>query len=197
MSYSIIPLTECVGWALDQSTGSIKHQSGEFFVVNGIRVMNSSDREVIGGWDQPILTQVGYDGGILGLIRKRINGVPHYLVEAKSEPGNPNIVQISTSIQATYSNIKQAHGGSKTPFSELFLQPEANGARVVFERWMSEDGGRLLNKRNKSMIIECANFDDSNLNSRYLWMTMHQLVYFVREHDAIVSPHIRGILSAV
>jgi oxidase EvaA len=197
MDYSLIPLAECEGWYLDDQTGSIKHKSGEFFVVNGIRVTNSYGREVVGGWDQPILTQVGYDGGILGLIRKRINDVPHYLVEAKSEPGNPNIIQISTSIQATYSNIKQAHKGSKTPFSELFLQPELNDARVIFERWMSEDGGRLLNKRNKSMIIECQNLDDSTLASRYMWLTMNQLVHFVREHDAIIAPHVRGILSAV
>ena len=29
-----------------------------------------------------------------GLIRKRFHGVPHYLVEAKEEPGNYNVVQI-------------------------------------------------------------------------------------------------------
>ena len=41
------------------------------------------------------IKQTGWDGGILGILRKRFDGVPHYLVEAKCEPGNPNMVQIS------------------------------------------------------------------------------------------------------
>ena len=40
------------------------------------------------GWDKPILTEPNFDGGILGLLRKRINGVPLYLVNVKFEPGN-------------------------------------------------------------------------------------------------------------
>lgn len=73
-----MPLLQCKVWRLDEELGSIVHQSGEFFRVDGIHVTDSTDREVSGGWEQPILTQIGYDGGILGLIRKRIDDVPHY-----------------------------------------------------------------------------------------------------------------------
>lgn len=196
MKVERISVLECKGWVLDEVNGSIVHESGEFFRVDGIKVFNSNDREVADGWEQPILTQVGYDGGILGLIRKRINGLPHYLVEAKSEPGNPNIVQISTTLQATFSNIKKAHGGKTTPFVEFFLDPRNNNAEIVFERWMSEDGGRLFNKRNKSMIVETESKIDIP-SDRYRWVTLHQLVQLIRASDAIVAPHIRGILSAV
>ncbi|MFM5787850.1 NDP-hexose 2,3-dehydratase family protein [Aeromonas veronii] len=191
-----IPLLDCKGWRLDQEQGSIVHQSGEFFRVDGIRVTDSTDREVIGGWEQPILTQIGYDGGILGLIRKRINDVPYYLVEAKAEPGNPNIVQISPTVQATFSNIKRAHGGKLTPFVEFFMNPIENGATVILDRWMSEDGGRLFNKRNKSMIVEVEVLDIP-LATRYKWLTINQLMRLTREVDAIVAPHIRGILSVI
>ncbi|GAA4496430.1 NDP-hexose 2,3-dehydratase family protein [Pseudaeromonas paramecii] len=191
-----MPLLECKGWRLDEEQGSIVHHSGEFFRVDGIRVTDSTDREVSGGWEQPILTQIGYDGGILGLIRKRINDVPHYLVEAKAEPGNPNIVQISPTVQATFSNIKRAHGGKATPFVQYFMNPEDNNATVIFDRWMSEDGGRLFNKRNKSMIVEV---DVLNVpaTTRYKWLTLNQLVRLTRDVDAIVAPHIRGILSVI
>jgi len=197
MSSEIIPLNECKQWSMDKETGSFIHNSGEFFRVDGIRVSNTTGREVTGGWDQPILTQIGYDGGILGLIRKRINEVPHYLVEAKAEPGNYNIVQISTTVQATFSNLKQAHEGNATPFSEYFLTPEKVGATVIFDRWMSEDGGRLFNKRNRSMVVEIDELKELDLNDRYRWLTLWQLIELTRRYDAIVAPHIRGILSAV
>ena len=34
------------------------------------------------------LTQIGFDDGLSGLLRQRINGIPHYLIEAKAEPEN-------------------------------------------------------------------------------------------------------------
>jgi len=191
-----IPVLECVGWSFDEKSGSLVHNSGEFFRVDGIRVKNSNDREVVGGWEQPILTQIGFDGGILGLIRKRINDIPHYLVEAKAEPGNPNIVQISPTVQATFSNIKCAHGGARTPFVDYFLNPNKNDAKIIFERWMSEGGGRLYNKRNKSMIVEVFEIE-SPRPTRYRWVTLNQLVMLTRLTDAIIAPHIRGILAAV
>ncbi|MGV2840940.1 NDP-hexose 2,3-dehydratase family protein [Vibrio cyclitrophicus] len=196
MNVEQIPLLECEGWHLHPETGALVHKTGEFFRVEGIRITSSINREVSSGWEQPILTQVGFDGGILGLIRKRRNGLPHYLVEAKSEPGNPGIVQISTTVQATFSNLKRAHGGTQTLFSEYFLNPIENGATVIFERWMSEDGGRLFNKRNKSMIVEIEHELDFD-NSRFKWVTMNELIRLIRSTDAIVAPHVRGILSGV
>ena len=53
--------------------------------------------------------QVGYKGGIIGLIRKKINGVPHYLIKAKFEPGNFGKIQFHLPLQATYSNLERAH----------------------------------------------------------------------------------------
>ncbi|MEZ8631944.1 NDP-hexose 2,3-dehydratase family protein [Vibrio lentus] len=197
MSYTVIPLDECKMWSFDKSSGSIVHDSGEFFRIDGIRVHNSKEREVIGGWDQPILTQYGYDGGILGLIRKVLNGIPHYLVEAKSEPGNYNIVQITTTVQATFSNLKQAHKGSKTRFSEYFLEPEKFGCNVILKRWMSEDGGRLLNKRNLSMLVDIPHEVELNVPDTYKWVTLWELVQLTRHEDAIISPHIRGVISAL
>ncbi len=198
MKIDLIPLKECKEWSFDESTGSYVHSSGEFFRVDGLRVSNTSSREVTGGWDQPILTQVGYDGGILGLLRQRINGVPHYLVEAKIEPGNYNLVQISTTVQATFSNLKRAHKGNSTPYSEYFLETAKMEAKVLFDRWMSEDGGRLYNKRNRSMIVEVnENFDLDIQSDRYRWVTLYQLIQLVATQDAIVAPHIRGILSGI
>lgn len=193
-----IPLSECRDWSLDSESGSLVHASGEFFRVDGIRTFASPTREVEGGWDQPFLTQVGFDGGILGLLRQRIDGVPHYLVEAKAEPGNYRTVQITTTIQATFSNLKRAHGGKGTPYAQLFTDPGAHGATVLADQWMSEDGGRLFNKRNRTMLVELPEHVQLDLiASRYRWVSLFQLKQLLLEQDAIVSPHIRGVLALV
>lgn len=196
MTVSDIPLTKCRQWSLCPNTGAMVHASGEFFRVEGLRVGNSTDREVVGGWDQPILTQVGYDGGILGLVRKRFGGVPHYLVEAKAEPGNYGLVQLTTTIQATFSNLKRAHKGKGTPYAELFTDPDGEGVTVLFDVWMSEDGGRLHRKRNRTMLVEWPEDRDLPLVAeRYRWVSWHQIKTLLTEEDAIVAPHIRGVLS--
>ena len=198
MASHLIPLLECRQWSLCPDTGSLVHDSGEFFRVDGIRTTASPTREVRSGWDQPILTQVGYDGGILGLLRKRFAGVPHYLVEAKAEPGNYKVVQITTTIQATFSNLKRAHQGAGTPFSEYFTAPELHGGNVLIDQWMSEDGGRLNNKRNRVMLVELPEGLELPLGSdRYRWVSLYQLKHLLVTEDAIVAPHIRGVLAVV
>lgn len=198
MKLEQIPLSECKEWSVNDKKGSIEHSSGEFFRVEGWRITGTGSREVTSGWDQPFLTQEGFDGGILGLIRQRFDGVPHYLVEAKEEPGNYNIVQISPTVQATFSNLKRAHKGTTTNYSDLFINHQNYPVKVLLDQWTSEDGGRLFNKRNRSMLIE---YDESIelkvVSNRFKWVTLYQLKKLIREQNAIVSPHIRGILSGI
>tara|TARA_X000000950_G_C13808512_1_gene616620 strand:+ start:228 stop:995 length:768 start_codon:yes stop_codon:yes gene_type:complete len=198
MKVKKIHLNDCKDWHFDNDKGHFYHSSGEFFRVEGFRISGTNSREVINGWDQPFLVQEGYDGGILGLIRKRFEGVPHYLVEAKEEPGNYNIAQISTTVQATFSNLKRAHKGNSTPYSELFLNPENFPVKIIFDQWTSEDGGRLFNKRNRTMMIE---YDENEVlhihSNRFRWASLYQLKKLIAEQDAIVAPHIRGLLAAI
>ena len=196
MKISTIPLSECRGWTYEN--GKIQHDTGEFFEVTGLRVSKSANREVgISGWDQPVIKQVGFDGGILGLVRKRFNGIPHYLVEAKAEPGNPNLVQISPTLQATFSNIKKAHKGKKPNYVDFFEQPDKYHAIIHYKQWLSEDGGRFYNKRNLNMLIELPEeYVIALKNDNFIWMSMFQIKQCLSK-DAWVSPHIRGIISHI
>ena len=195
MSVEDIPLREAAGWTIDHDTGNIGHDSGDFFTVHGLRVRQTATREVGGGgWDQPILEQVGYDGGLLGIIRKRFDGVPHYLIEAKAEPGNYEIIQMSPTLQATFSNLRRAHGGRKPRFAEVFEEPESVGATVLYAQWLSEDGGRLHKKRNFGMLVEVPDSYDPDLTEDFIWMSMYQIKACLHE-NAWVNPHIRGIIA--
>jgi len=192
-----IPLKEVRGWIIDADNGNIRHESNDFFVIHGIRV-STSTRETGVGWDQPIVTQVGYDGGILGLIRKKFNGVPHYLCEAKKEPGNYGKVQLSPSLQATYANLKKAHLGRKPYFSEYFETTEKfKHFKILFSAWLAEDGGRLYLKRNKGILLEVPeDFKIDLPTDNFIWLSLYQIKNLLNE-DAWVNPHIRGILAHV
>ena len=194
MQITEIPLTECSGWEVDKETGNLSHNSGEFFTLHGIRV-DFDEREVgEGGWDQPILTQVGYDGGLLGILRQRFQGIPHYLIEAKAEPGNYQSLQLSPTLQATFSNLKRAHEGSKPLYAEFFEHPGTHHSHVLYNQWLSEDGGRLYLKRNRGMLIEVPEGTVSEIKDGFIWLSMWQIKELLNE-NAWVNPHISGIIA--
>lgn len=190
-----IPLNKCKNWS-QKKNGSIIHSSGKFFKVEGIRVIKSFNRELNKTWDQPIITEPGYNGGILGLIRKKIKNFPHYLINAKFEPGNYNLIQLSPTVQATFSNIKKAHGGRDVKFINFFKYPKKNHCQIIFKQWVSEEGGRLRNKRNLAMIVNYQGDKDLDISSDYKWVTLKQIKELILE-DAIVNPHLRTLVSFI
>lgn len=196
MTIEDITLNECRGWSIDKDSGWISHESGEFFVIQGVRVGFSSNREVAGGWDQPMVTQIGFNGGLLGLLRMRFDGIPHYLIEAKAEPGNPDKIQISPTLQATFSNLKQAHGGKRPRFAEYFETADKYNGKVLFSQWMSEDGGRLHLKRNKGMLVEVPEESQIEIPDNFYWTSLYQLKALIKS-NSWVNPHIRGIISSL
>lgn len=195
MAVDTIALRDARGWTADEITGDISHESGDFFTVRGVRVTQSSSREVgTQGWDQPILEQVGYDGGILGLVRKRFDGIPHYLIEAKAEPGNYRLVQMSPTLQATFANLRRSHGGQKPRFAEVFEDPASVDGTILYDQWLSEDGGRLMNKRNRGMLVEVPADFHLETTDDFAWVSMFQIKACLHE-NAWVNPHIRGIIA--
>lgn len=194
MQISEIPLNSCRGWKKDPHTGNYSHESGEFFRLHGIRIITDVREVDSGGWDQPILTQIGFDGGLLGIIKQRFSGIPHYLLEAKAEPGNYMTIQLSPTLQATFSNLKRAHKGRKPHFSEFFENPNENGANILYNKWLSEDGGRLYLKRNRGMIVEIPENQILEIPDGFIWLSMWQIKELLNQ-DAWINPHIRGIIS--
>ncbi|HEX9855274.1 MAG TPA: NDP-hexose 2,3-dehydratase family protein [Acidimicrobiia bacterium] len=190
-----VPISECRDWYVDDATGYVHHRSGEFFVVEAVEVAMSSTREVgSGGWCQPILSQVGDDGGILGLARKRFEGVPHYLVQAKAEPGNYGVVALSPSVQATFSNLKRAHGGQLPTFAWFFYPEVPERCREIVRAWLSEDGGRLYNKRNLGIVVELPDDEPVELTADFRWVSKWQIRQLFAE-DAWVNPHLFRLIS--
>ena len=146
---SEIPLDKLQSWNVSKK--NISHSSGKFFEILGLRVGSDAGREISGGWDQPIVKEYNFDGGVLGLIRTYIDELPHYLVQARFEPGNYGPIQISPTLQATFSNLNQEHGGRKPHYHEFFNDYK-DTSNYLFNAWLSEDGGKFYKKSVKNIF---------------------------------------------
>ena len=178
------------GWHFDETTGNLQHESGGFFSVKGVKIKTKT-REVKSGWEQPIVDQ-GTEASIQGLIRKKFNGIPHYLIEAKFEPGNYGKILFSPTLQVTFSNLNQLHGGEKPRFAEYFENPEKY--KLLYEHWLPEDGGRFYLKRIKNMLVEVDENEAIEIPDGFIWLTMYQIKELLKM-DNLVNPHIRSIIA--
>lgn len=191
LSVEFKPLTELDGWQEDAETGNVVHTSGRFFTLTGIHVRHRfRDQEI--EWDQPIIDQA--EIGILGILVKIIDGVLHFCLQAKEEPGNLHGVQLSPTVQATYSNYTQSHGGRRPLFVDRFLSPAPD--KILYARLQSEDGGRFLYKSNRNMIVQVGNHDLNELPPDFIWLTLAQIAQLLHQ-DNLIHATTRSILCGL
>ncbi|MER6127341.1 NDP-hexose 2,3-dehydratase family protein [Streptomyces sp. NPDC001795] len=181
---------ELSGWHFAPGTGDLEHRSGRFFAVRGMRVR--TDFGPVPEWSQPIIRQP--EIGILGLAVREINGVLHCLMQAKSEPGNVNGVQLSPTVQATKSNYTRVHGGSSVPYLDCFREPQARGHRVLADVLQSEQGSWFFCKRNRNMIVEVG--PEVEAGEDFCWLTLRQ-VNGLLHYENLVNMDARTVLSCL
>lgn len=183
-----VPLATLPNWHLDDR---LRHASGRFFSVEGLSIR--TDFGPAFQWCQPIIVQP--EIGILGILVKRINGIRHFLMQAKMEPGNSgNLVQYAATVQATPSNYQRVHGGRHTPYLEYFQ--EHAGRRVVFDQLLSEHASWYLYKRNRNMIVEIPEDEDVAVADDFAWLTLGQLRHQLAQGNR-VNMNARTILSGI
>lgn len=188
---SMVPLGRVERWNCDKKSGNITHRTGRFFSIIGIHARHRLDHAEL-EWDQPIIEQP--ETGILGILAHRIDGILHVCLQAKEEPGNIGAVQLSPTIQATYSNYTKAHGGSSPPFLDLFVNP--GPGRCLFSRLQTEDGGRFLRKSNRNMIVSAADDFPVTLPEGFIWLTLRQVAELMHR-DNLINACARSILSSL
>lgn len=186
-----VKITECSinksdFWFYDDYNGEILNRKRSFFSIKGMRRFENN--EFTG--EQPIIIQpeIGY----LGIICRKINGLLHFLMQAKIEPGNINCVQISPTIQATKSNFTRAHGGNLPTYFELFEHSERY--EVIYDQIQSEQAARFYKKRNRNMIMIVN--EDFEIYSNFKWMTLGQIKKLM-EIDNLVNMDTRTVLSGI
>ncbi|MCK5360722.1 MAG: NDP-hexose 2,3-dehydratase family protein, partial [Gammaproteobacteria bacterium] len=170
-------------------TSNLRHESGRFFSIEGVEIKtNWGD---VAHWQQPIIRQP--EIGILGIITKKFDGVLHFLMQAKIEPGNINSVQLSPTLQATKSNYTRVHKGKSPRYFEYFTDNKP-GVRVLLDQLQSEQGARFLKKRNRNIIVEVE--EDIEVFEEFCWLTLGQLKHLL-DYENIVNMDTRTVISGI
>jgi hypothetical protein len=183
-----VPFDNLTGWRFAPDSGYLVHESGRFFAVCGMHVQTNYGR--VAEWWQPILDQP--DRAILGILVKEIGGILHLLMQAKTEPGNVNTVQISPTVQATPSNYLRAHNGAAARYVEYFVEP--GRARVLVDVLQSEQGSWFGGKRNRNMVMEVTG--DVERHEDFVWLTLGEL-YALLGRPNVVNMDTRTVLSCL
>ena len=173
-------------WFYDEKTGRIHNKNNSFFSISGFQKQLDSDTVI----NQPIILQ--HEIGFLGIICKKIDGIMHFLIQAKIEPGNINKIQLSPTIQATKSNFTQKHGGAKPPYLEYF--ENASKYEIVVDQIQSEQSSRFYKKRNRNILIRVE--EQIDVLPSHKWMTLGQIKKLMR-FDNLVNMDTRTVLSCI
>ena len=187
-----IPVREMDRWRVEEGTGNIRHETGKFFSIEGVRVETRGGGE--SSWCLPIMDQP--EVGILGIIVKKVGGVYYFLMQAKTEPGNIDGYQISPTTQATHSNYTRVHGGKLPPFVDIFLARGEGKSKVLYEGLQSEEGSRFWRKNNLNVIVEVGPEELEEVPPQFCWMTLFQIKEMLLL-DNVVNFCARTVLSCL
>ncbi len=185
-----IPLKDLKEWTKDEFR--IHHVQNKYFSVIGVRA-EIGNREVA-SWTQPLVKSA--QEGIIAFIIKKINGVYHFLVQAKMESGNFDIIELAPTVQCLTGNYRKGQNEYEVDFIEYVLEPEKNNAIVRYSAFQSEEGGRFFEEQNKNMIIEVSDEFSLELPDKYNWMTLNQIKTFIKFNNYL-NIQSRSLLSAV
>jgi oxidase EvaA len=183
-----VPLSGLRAWHFEQGSGDLVHESGHFFRVQGIRAR--CDYPAMLRFEQPMINQP--EVGVLGILAKRFDGILHFLLQAKMEPGNLNLVQLSPTVQATRSNYTRVHGGARPRYLDFFLSRTSH--RVLVDQLQSEQGLFFLRKRNRNIIVETD--ADVPLHDDFHWLTLGQIKRLMNDPHT-VNMDTRTVVAAI
>ena len=165
------PLKDVRDWSVNK--WEIVRDDRRFFRVIGVEVM-IENREVK-TWFQPLVQPM--QEGICVFIIKKINNVYHFLVQAKVECGNFDVVEMAPTIQCMTGDYKEGYG-----YVPCYLDYVLMGKykRKIYDTKQSEEGGRFYREQNRNLIVEADSNFDEKIPENFMWLTLGQLKEFLR-----------------
>ena len=182
------PIDKLQGW--HRSANEIANDNGKFFRIIGVRV-NIDNREVV-SWCQPLVQPM--QQGICAFIIKRINGLLHFLVQAKMECGNYDVLELAPTVQSLTDNFRAYSGAGRADFTDYVLQAKKD--QIIYDVLQSEEGGRFYREQNRNMLVMAGDDFPEELPERYRWMTLGQIFRFLKFNNYI-NIQARSLLSAL
>lgn len=183
-----IPLNRVKDWSFDGNV--IRHDSGRFFTVMGVEA--TIDNREVASWHQPLIESA--KGGMVCFVCQKKDGVLHFLVQARVEPGNLDLLEMAPTIQLTPGNYDADRPDTLPVFTNLLLDVDA--ATVRYDAVQSEEGGRFYHDQNRYLVLELDQERDLPLPINYIWMTIRQMKEFIRFNNYF-NIEARGLLACL
>ena len=188
LNINSIPLHAVRGWIIEDDC--IRHEENKFFKVIGVRV-EIENREVT-SWDQPLIEPV--QEGICAFIIKEINGILHFLVQAKVESGNFDILEMAPTVQCLTGSYLNENSLQTLPFLDFVLN--AKKEQIIFDTLQSEEGGRFYKEQNRNLLLLVDDNFPTEVPENYIWMTLNQLKTFIKFNNYL-NIQSRSLISAI
>lgn len=188
LSVTYKPINKLNGWIRKEN--EIAREDGEYFKVIGVNV-SIGNREVK-KWCQPLVQPM--QQGVCCFIIKKIGGVYHFLVQAKLEAGNFDVMELAPTVQCLTGNVYTSP--YKPEFSMFVLDGKTNNKKIIYDVLQSEEGGRFYREQNRNMIVEVGEDFPMDLPDRYIWMTLGQIFSFMRFNN-FLNIQARSLISAI
>lgn len=179
-------INDMPGW--EKTDWEIVRSDGKYFKIIGVNV-TISNREVA-SWCQPLVQPM--QDGLCAFIIKKINGVYHFLVQAKLECGNFDVMELAPTVQCLTGNAEES--SVKPAFYDYIMNVRKE--QVLIDALQSEEGGRFYHEQNRNLLIEADEDFPLALPERYTWMTLRQIYKFLRFNNYL-NIQARSIISAL
>ena len=167
----------------------IAREDGKYFKIIGVNV-TISNREVA-SWCQPLVQPM--QDGLCAFIIKKIDGIYHFLVQAKLECGNFDVMELAPTVQCLTGAVgRETH--EKPEFYDYIIN--ARKEQLISDALQSEEGGRFYHEQNRNLLVEADENFPLTLPPRYTWMTLHQIYEFLRFNNYL-NIQARSIISAI
>ena len=183
-----IPLKDVKDWTITED--EIVRHDRRFFRVIGVNV-TISNREVA-QWCQPIVQPM--QEGLCVLFAKKIDGVLHFLLQAKVECGNYDVVEFAPTIQCLTGDFRRVDPSLRPHFVTAFDAGQIPG-RTVFDTRQSEEGGRFYHEQNRNVLFLVDEHADLHEPEHFIWLTLGQIKEFLR-YNNYLNIQIRSLVSA-
>lgn len=182
-----IPLKDVKRWSQDEY--SIYHEDKKYFSVIGVNV--HIDNREVKAWSQPLIKSA--QEGIIAFLIKKINGVYHFLVQAKLEAGNFDIIELAPTLQCLTGNYRKGLSEYEPEFLNYVLK--VNPAQILYSSYQSEEGGRFYREQNKNLIIEVDESFPTAVPENFIWMTLNQIQVFLKFNNYL-NIEARSLISS-
>ncbi len=182
----LMPLKKVSQWNINDQ--EIIRDDNLYFRIVAAQV-TIANREVA-SWCQPLVQPMQH--GICALIIKIFeNGIANFLVQAKLECGNLDIIELAPTVQCLTGDYRSG----KPYFLDYILNaPKEN---IIFDCNQSEEGGRFYREQNRNiLVIADKNFPDQDLPENYRWMTLWQLREMLKFNNYI-NIQLRSLLATL